>query len=151
MKSSPRSGHYRYDHPGPGRCHPVITVSAGDRRRQDSPLCDRHLPRHVRAVNHRLNGKARRLCLRASGPRMLHRDPGRVHAPTRALISRQDTQAGCQQTRIEPPRRHGAERVGKKGRRAATGALDGELKLNNPPGWGNGESGDCLINRCVAG
>ena len=110
----PRSGHYRYDHPGPGRCHPVITVSAGDRRRQDSPLCDRHLPRHVRAVNHRLNGKARRLCLRASEPRMLHRDPGRVHAPTRALISRQDTQAGCQQTRIEPPRRHGAERVGKK-------------------------------------
>lgn len=44
----------------------MITVSAGDRRRQDSPLCDRHLPRHVRAVNHRLNGKPPRLYLRSN-------------------------------------------------------------------------------------
>ena len=36
----------------------MITVSAGDRRRQDSPLCDRHLPRHVRAVNHRAKRKS---------------------------------------------------------------------------------------------
>lgn len=51
----------------------MITVSAGDRRRQDSPLCDRHLPRHVRAVNHRLNGKPPRLYLRANAGNAPHR------------------------------------------------------------------------------
>lgn len=93
----------------------MITVSGGDRRRQDSPLCDRHLPRHVRAVNHRLNGKALWLCSRAKGT--VRSGRGNVHAPTRALISRQDT-GGCEQTR----RQCGDERAirGKKAVVAST-------------------------------
>lgn len=85
----------------------MITVSGGDRRRQDSPLCDRHLPRHVRAVNHRLNGKALWLCSRAKGT--VRPGHGNVHAPTRALISRQDT-GGCEQTR-----RHAVEMSARSG------------------------------------
>ena len=55
MKSSPWSPLSLWSRPG--RCHLVITVSTNDRTRQDSPLCDRHLLGHVRAVNHCLNGK----------------------------------------------------------------------------------------------
>lgn len=127
----------------------MITVSGGDRRRQDSPLCDRHLPRHVRAVNHRLNGKALWLCSRAKGT--VRSGHGNVHAPTRALISRQDT-GGCEQTR-----RHAVEmsaRSGKKDGGCICGGCVARGKASERIEIAGGKlvvgRVDCLINWYIA-